>query len=48
MRIKSRLSKWHKPQPKIKSGYLARYSSMVSSASKGAVLKFSLRILTEL
>jgi len=26
-------------EPKIKKGYLARYSKMVTSASKGAVLR---------
>ncbi len=28
---------WRPPEPKIKSGYLARYSHMVSSGSRGAV-----------
>ncbi len=28
---------WRPPEPKIKSGYLARYSRMVSSGSRGAV-----------
>ncbi len=37
--IKNRLSKWKKPEPKIKSGYMYRYSQMVSSASSGAVFK---------
>jgi len=39
--IKNRLSKWKKPEPKIKSGYMYRYSQMVSSASSGAVFKSS-------
>lgn len=29
---------WVKPEPKIKSGYLARYAKLVTSANKGAVL----------
>ena len=38
--IEERLSKLPDFEPKIKSGYLARYSKMVTSASKGAVLKY--------
>ena len=26
------------PEPKVKTGYLARYAKMVTSADKGAVL----------
>ncbi len=37
--IEKRLSKWTPPEPKIKHGYMARYSRMVSSASEGAVFK---------
>lgn len=37
--IEKRLKKWQAPEPKIKEGYLERYSRMVTSASKGAVLK---------
>jgi len=37
--IKKRLSLWKVHQPKIKEGYLARYSKQVSSANTGAVLK---------
>ncbi len=37
--IKERLLKWKKPEPKVKKGYLARYSRLVSSADEGAVLK---------
>jgi len=37
--IKKRLSLWKAHQPKIKEGYLARYSKQVSSANTGAVLK---------
>lgn len=36
--IEDRLSKWTAPEPKINSGYMARYARMVSSASKGAVI----------
>jgi dihydroxy-acid dehydratase len=32
-----RKAAWQAPEPKIKHGYLARYSRMVSSGSKGAV-----------
>lgn len=37
--IQERLSAWKPPEPKITSGYLARYSRNVSSASTGAVVK---------
>ncbi len=37
--IESRLAKWKKPEPKIKSGYMARYAALVSSAGDGAVFK---------
>lgn len=37
--INQRLSRLPEFEPKIKKGYLARYSRMVSSASKGAVLR---------
>lgn len=37
--IASRLAKWQAPEAKIKSGYMARYARMVTSASTGAVLK---------
>jgi len=37
--IKERLSKWKKPEPKVKKGYLARYARLVSSADEGAILK---------
>src|SRR5690606_21339095 len=35
--LKRRRANWKAPEPKIKSGYLARYSRMVSSADKGAI-----------
>ncbi|MDF1589992.1 MAG: dihydroxy-acid dehydratase [Desulfobacterales bacterium] len=37
--IKDRLAAWSPPEPKITHGYMARYARMVSSGSKGAVLK---------
>jgi len=37
--IANRFSKWKKPEPKIKTGYLARYARMVSSAGNGAIFK---------
>lgn len=37
--IRDRLKKWMPREPKIKKGYLARYGSLVTSASTGAVLK---------
>ncbi len=36
--MKRRQKKWRKPAPKIKKGYLTRYSRVVSSAADGAVL----------
>ena len=38
-KIKRRLSKFKLPSPKIASGYLSRYSSMIESAADGAVYK---------
>ena len=37
--LKKRLSKWKVPEPKVKHGWLARYSKLVSSASTGAILE---------
>lgn len=37
--IKNRIGKWNPPDIKIKEGYLARYSRLVTSAAKGAVLE---------
>ena len=34
-----RRAKWQPREPKVKSGYLARYASMVTSADKGAILQ---------
>lgn len=36
--IKERRSRWKKPEPKIKHGYLARYAKLVSSAGSGAIM----------
>ncbi len=37
--LKTRLKAWKKPEPKIKTGWLARYSRNVTSANTGAVMK---------
>ena len=37
--IARRFSGWKKPEPKIKTGYMARYAKMVSSAGDGAIFK---------
>ncbi len=37
--INDRLSGWSSPEPKITYGYMSRYARMVSSASKGAIVK---------
>ncbi|MFA5149578.1 MAG: dihydroxy-acid dehydratase [Candidatus Omnitrophota bacterium] len=37
--IKKRFKNWKPVAPKIKTGYLSRYSRLVSSADKGAILK---------
>ena len=36
--LAERRKNWVIPEPKIKTGYLARYAKLVSSADKGAVL----------
>jgi dihydroxy-acid dehydratase len=36
--LKERRKQWKPKEPKIKTGYLRRYASMVSSANKGAIL----------
>ena len=36
--LAARKAKWVCPEPKVKTGYLARYAKMVSSADRGAVL----------
>ena len=37
--LAARRTAWVCPEPKVKTGYLARYAAMVTSADKGAVLK---------
>lgn len=37
--LKERRTAWVQPEPKVTSGYLARYARLVSSANLGAVLK---------
>lgn len=36
--LERRRQNWKQPEPKIKTGYLARYAALVTSASQGAVL----------
>jgi len=36
--MERRRRSWQAPPPKVKTGYLARYAAMVSSAAEGAVL----------
>lgn len=37
--MEKRQAAWIRPEPKIKTGYLARYAKLASSANKGAVLE---------
>jgi len=37
--MKARLSKWQRPKPKFKSGYLALYARLAESADKGAIIR---------
>lgn len=37
--LAARRAKWQPREPKVKTGYLARYASMVSASCKGAVLE---------
>ena len=37
--LKERATKWQPREPKIKTGYLARYASLVTSGNTGAILK---------
>ena len=39
MELQRRRAAWVCPEPKIKTGYLARYAKLVSSADKGAILQ---------
>jgi dihydroxy-acid dehydratase len=38
--LEKRLSEWKKPEPKIKTGYLAKYAKLVTSANTGGIMKF--------
>ena len=35
----ARRAKWRPREPKVKTGYLARYASMVTSGNRGAILE---------
>ena len=37
--LTQRRAKWVCPEPKVKTGYLARYAKLVTSAARGAVLE---------
>ncbi len=37
--LAARKAAWIRPEPKVKTGYLARYAKMAASANKGAVLE---------
>lgn len=37
--LEKRRANWVCPEPKVKTGYLARYAKLVSSADKGAILR---------
>ena len=37
--LRERRERWRAPEPRVRNGYLARYASMVTSGSKGAVLR---------
>jgi dihydroxy-acid dehydratase len=37
--IRERQARWVKPEPKIKTGYMARYARQVSSAAQGAIIE---------
>ena len=37
--LEKRRAKWKCPPPKVKSGYLARYAALVSSAAEGAIVR---------
>ena len=37
--LAARRAAWTCPEPKIKTGYLARYAKLVTSAARGAVLE---------
>jgi dihydroxy-acid dehydratase len=37
--LTARGERWQRPEPRVRRGYLARYASIVGSASEGAVLR---------
>lgn len=37
--LAKRKAAWVRPEPKVKTGYLARYASLVSSAAQGAIMQ---------
>ena len=37
--LQKRKAEWKAIEPKVKTGYLARYAKLVSSAHKGAILE---------
>jgi len=37
--LETRRAEWKPPEPKVKTGWLARYAKLVSSAASGAVLE---------
>lgn len=37
--LAKRRTEWQKPEPRVKTGYLSRYSRLVTSANTGAVVK---------
>jgi dihydroxy-acid dehydratase len=37
--LKSRLGQWKAPEPRYKTGVMAKYAKLVSSASEGAVTR---------
>jgi dihydroxy-acid dehydratase len=41
--LTARSERWQPPEPRVQRGYLARYASLVSSASEGAVLAWARR-----
>ena len=41
--MQARKAKWQPREPKVTTGYLARYAAMVTSGNRGAILEFWLR-----
>ena len=39
--MEQRRAKWQPREPKVTTGYLARYASMVTSGNRGAILEIS-------